>query len=491
MKYVRACVAAVCMFSACTASAPPAGRQVWSGQARALVTTKSGSALAWLAAAHAPNERGAPPDLLVGRLMMAETAPGAAARDLGEGVTSLEGSEAFSPDGAFVAWLAKWRFANGNGELWIASVSGGVSTKLCDAASTFVLADADVTAICDGALWRGGRGGAVFREVHRPAREFENAQDGIVARGPSGLGGKLVYVTGSDARPLAEGTGDFALSPDRATVAWTAGPQVHVLRLADNAAVAANSPRPPSRIALAPDRLAAVYLVPQEKNPTYQDLFFTGNPAPVLVGRRVGDFSFGAAGALAYLENYDAQRRVGVLTVLSGMKSHVIAKSVQDFSWSPSGHFISYLVRNAKVGFTIELWIASGEAGTPHKVDEGVWGYQLSPDERRLYYKARCGEGARSCAVLVQPIEGGATAKVAEKIAGFELSRDGRHLLLLAPHHGSQAAVDLRGVPANGGEPTPIARNAEPGARLLGDGASVAFVENDSKHAGVWIATLP
>lgn len=495
---------------------PPSGRQLWSGPARGLVATPAGDAVAWLAAPAPSKERGVPEDVRVGKLFVSNVS-GGAPRELGDGVTSLDGSYAFSPDGKRLAFLAKWRFADGRGELWSAAAAAGAAVKLCDDASSFAFSPEEAPsgasrsrlgAICDSALRVGpGDAAETFAVASQPAREFEWALHGLVVRGPASLGGRLGLVS-FDSRPgtetLAERTDDFALGRGGSGLAWVTGTEVEALAVGCPKGARFTADRYPNHATPAPGGEGAAFLVPEAANPSLADLFaFEGCDKVAPLGKAVGEFAYAASGHLAFVDGYDGRARAGTLRVHTARSEAApkgatleLGKHVQEFHWSPSGKWLTYLVRNAKGGFTIELWAsgpwAAGKAPPPHKVDDGVYGYSLSPDEGRVYYKARCAD-ARSCTILVVPSDGSnKPVEVAKKAAGFELSRDGRRVVVLAPHRGSETQVDLKATPANGGDVTPLASACEPIARLLGAaGESVAFVSDDKVHAGVWVAPLP
>src|SRR5205085_2277341 len=72
-------------------------------------------------AAH-PDDRRVPDDLVLGDLLLARVAAGGAAR-VGSAVPNLPGAVAYPPAGAPVAFLASYRYREGDGELWLADAS--------------------------------------------------------------------------------------------------------------------------------------------------------------------------------------------------------------------------------------------------------------------------------------------------------------------------------------------------------------------------------
>ena len=93
---------------ACTQ--PPPGRKLASGLARGLIARDG--AVAFLLEASHPDDPAVPDDLLAGDLWLDD-------RKAGSGVSVQEGAYAFSPRGSDLAFLARWRFREGEGELWV------------------------------------------------------------------------------------------------------------------------------------------------------------------------------------------------------------------------------------------------------------------------------------------------------------------------------------------------------------------------------------
>ena len=158
---------------------------------------------------------------------------------------------------------------------------------------------------------------------------------------------------------------------------------------------------------------------------------------------------------------------------------------------------VLYLTQKSLRGdFKLELWLAQLDGTGPRKVDEGVYGYELSPDGKDLYWKARCSMGSRSCTLFRAPIDGSAQPReLSKNVAGFDLSRDGGRILLAAPHRGSSRSIDLAWLPAAIGpedKPRPIALDVDPSARFSDTaGRRVVFAGLTPGHAGVYFADLP
>src|SRR5439155_5895885 len=131
---VRAAGAFAAVALAACSKGAPQGRRLASGLARDLIVAPGGRMIAFLQGASHPEDRGVPDDLLVGDLMLASTSEDSPAQRVGGGVATLPGARAFSPGGEWLAFLARWRFRAGEGELWLAE-SPGMPRKVADGVS--------------------------------------------------------------------------------------------------------------------------------------------------------------------------------------------------------------------------------------------------------------------------------------------------------------------------------------------------------------------
>src|SRR5205807_9494461 len=102
--------------------------------ARDIGVSPGGASVSFLQGAKRPGDRGVPEDLLVGDLLLASTSGSGPAAFAGGGVPTLSSARAFSPGGEWLAFLAQWRFREGEGELWLAEASGA-KRKIADGAS--------------------------------------------------------------------------------------------------------------------------------------------------------------------------------------------------------------------------------------------------------------------------------------------------------------------------------------------------------------------
>jgi hypothetical protein len=468
---------------ACT-KAPP-GRKLASGIARGLLA-RDGAVAFLLDAAH-PDEAGVPDDLLAGDLWLD-------ARKVGAGVSTQEGAYVFAPDGAQLAWLARWRFRQGMGELWVASPASE-PRRLALRARSFAWSKSGVLG------WVGeDRVGIGERTVALAGvQAVQWSLDGkrLAARASAAAGGKLWVVEGGtlSAREVALGTSDFAFGAGGALAALGPPPPGGGDRplLVDGARVAAAT-----AFVFSPDgkelALLSTSAHPGEASGQLFRLPRAGGK-PQLVGSRVADWRWDTAGDLLCLARYDLRARAGTLTVSRpGEAPREIAARVQGFS--AFGRRVLYLAQAPLKGdYRLELWAVDleAQAPAPRKIDEGVYGWQLSGGA--VYYKARCAGGPRTCSLLRAAFDGGAAEQLAPEVAGFELSTDGSRILVQRPHRGAPRSVDLAVVPAAGAprkDPKFFVEEADPSS-LFADGAGkrVAYAVIAAGKGGVFLADVP
>lgn len=478
-----AAVALLCL--ACT-KAPP-GRKLASGLARGLLTHEG--AVAFLLDSRRPDEPGVPGDLFAGDLWLDD-------RRVGSGVSTQEGAYAFSPRSSGLAFLAAWRFRDGEGELW-AAAPGAAPQQVAKAAQAFAWS-------AQGELAFVGRDALGVGERRVPLAGIQAiawSPDGkrIAARASAASGGRLwlVEARSGETREVAIATSDFAFAADSALAALGPPPPKGGDRplLLDGKRIAAAT-----AFALSPDGQELALLSTAERpGEATGDLYRLSRSggAVELVARRVSDWRWGPGGDLLCLARYELRARSGTLTAARrGEPPREIAGRVQ--SYSIFGRRVLYLLQSPQKGdFKLELWGAdlATPAVAPHRIDEGVYGWDLSPDGGTLYYKARCAGGSRSCSLLRAPFSGGAPELLAAGVAGFDLSRDGARILLHRPHPGAPRAVDLAVISAAGAAPAevkPVVEEADPGSRFAdAAGRRVAYAILAAGKGGVFLADVP
>jgi dipeptidyl aminopeptidase/acylaminoacyl peptidase len=478
--------AAVILFCvACTETSP--GRKLASGLARGLIARDG--AVAYLLDARRPDDATVPEDLLAGDLWLDD-------RKVGSGVSSGEGAYAFSPRSGELAFLASWRFREGEGELWVAS-PGSAPRQVAKAARSFVWSSrGELAVVARDALGFGAR------LVALPGiQAVAWAPDGrrLAARASAAAGGKLwvVDALSATAKEIAVATSDFSFSPDGAIAALGPPPPKGGDRplLVDGVRIAEAT-----AFTFSPDgREIALLSTSKQPGESSGDLYRIprSGGAPRPVASRVTEWRWTSGGDLLCLARYDLRARAGTLTASSpGAPPREIAQRVQGFSIF--GRRVLYLVQVPLKGdFKIELWaldLAAAETA-PRRIDEGVYGWDLSPDGGTIYYKARCAGGSRSCALLRTGFSAGAAEVLAANAAGFDLSRDGARILVQQPHRGAPRAVDLAVISATGPAPdglTPFVQEADPGSRFAdAAGRKVAYAVIAAGKGGVFLADAP
>jgi len=494
-----------CCLSACTKGPP--GRKLASGIARDVSISPGGEMVSFLMGVVHPTDPGLPEDLLLGDLYAAKVASGDAS-PIGPGVPNLSSARAYDPSGTSLAFLARYRYRDGQGELRVSDGPGTVRT-VADGVTSFAWAVSGkmLAFIADGRL----RALDVSHEGTTPTLALDGVQTfawapagtKLAARSAGSSGGRveLFDVATGRTREAAKASSDLSFGPDGTLYVLGATPEKGGDRplqaIASFDAAAQDVGRATS---FAVSAQGDVAMLSTDKNPgaAFGTLLRRSRDgAPRVVGEHVSEYRFTPRGDLLYLAGYDLRARAGTLAVamLAG-GTREIARKVQSFSIA--GDRVLCIVQHPEKGdFRIELWTADLASQAPtRKVEDGVYGYELGPDGATLFYKARCAGGPRSCSLFRAPIDGSKPAQmVAPSIAGFELSKDGKRLLLAMPHRGAARAVDLSIVaadqPATANE-KPFVEEVDPTAAFAnGKGTRAIYAALTSGRAGVYVVDLP
>ncbi len=475
---------------ACADKAP--GHKLASGIAQRL--SVHDAAVAFLLDAAHPDDRAVPDDLLAGDLWVAQGE--GAGRKVGSGVSSQPGMFAFSSTGE-VAFLSAWRFRAGEGELWTAA-PGADAVQVARAAREFAWSSTGALAWVAPNQLGLRRGGEVRTVTIEGLQNLGWSPDGrqVAARASGAAGGKLFLVdaAGGAPREIAAGTSDFAFGPDGALASLGTPPPKGGDRplLVDGKEVARAT-----AFAFSPDgkelALLSTSKQPGEATGDLSRLARAGG-TPQPVAQKVSDWRWSPSGDLLCLSRYDLRARAGVLTVsAAGAAPREIAAKVQSFV--SSGRRILYLVQAPQKGdYKIELWgVDLASAAPPHKIDDGVYGWDLRGDT--LFYKARCAGGPRSCSLLRTAFgAAGPPTFLSANVAGFDLSRDGSRILLQQPHRGATRAVDLAVIAAQGPPPAqvkPFVEEAESSSRFAdAQGRRVVYALVAAGRGGVYLAEV-
>ena len=469
-----AVVAALLLLSGCEDKPP--GRKLAGGIARGLSVSEGH--VAFLAGLAHPDDRAVPEDLLAGDLWLDD-------HKVGSGVSSQPGAYAFSAHGEQLAFLSAWRFRAGEGELWTAA-AGGEPAQVAKAARAFAWSPVGTVLayVAPGRLGVGTRSFAIDG-----VQDIAWSPDGrsVAARSAASAGGKLFLVSGESIREIAPGTSDFAFAPDGALAVLGPPPPKGGDRplLVDGKEIGRAT-----AFAFSPDgRELALLSTAKQPGEATGDLYRLPRAGgePKLVGSKVSDWRWTPAGDLLCLARYDLRARAGTL-LANGAE---ISAKVQSFS--AFGRRLLYLVQSPQKGdFKIELWgvdLAAG--GAPHKIDEGVYGWDLAGDS--LFYKAHCVGGPRSCSLLRTTFAASAPPEMlVPNVAGFDLSHDGSRVLVQQPHHGSSRAVDLAVIAAQAppaARVKPLIEEADPSSRFAdASGHRLAYA---LAKGGVYVADVP
>ncbi len=472
----------------------PPGRKLASGVAQRIAVHEG--AVAFLLDAAHPDDRAVPDDLRAGDLWAAPA--NAPARKIGSGVSSQPGMFAFSSKGQ-IAFLSSWRFRAGEGELWTAE-PGAEPSQVAPAAREFAWSPSGSSLAFVAPNQIGIRTGGASRMVSFGGlQNVAWSPDGkqLAARAAASSGGRLVLVdleTGS-LREIATGTSDFAFASDGAVAAL--GPPAPKggdrALLLDGKEIARAT-----AFAFSPDaRELALLSTARQPGEAMGELYRLARAGgePQLVGERVNDWRWGVAGDLLFLAHYDLRARAGALTVSTpGAAPRELARKVQSFV--AQGRRVLYLVQAPQKGdFKLELWgVDLASSVPPHKIDEGVYGWDLAGET--LFYKARCAGGPRSCSLLRTTFAaGGPPALLAPNVAGFDLSPDRSRILVQQPHRGSARAVDLAVISAQGPLPEHVkalVEEVDAGSCFADErGRQIAYALIASGKSGVFLADVP
>jgi hypothetical protein len=494
-----------CCALAC--SKGPPGRKLASGIARDVSISPGGEMLSFLMGVAHPADPGLPEDLLLGDLHVARVASGEATQ-VGPAVPNLRSARAYDASGTSLAFLARYRYRDGEGDLRVSDGTGNVRTVAEGVSSFAWAASGKMLAFVAGGRLRAldvSQEGTAPTVALDGVQTFAWAPSGtrLAARSPGSSGGRveLFDVATGRTREAAKASSDLSFGPDGTLYVLGAaaekGGDRPLVAIASFDAKVLEVGRATSFAVSAQGDMA---LLSTDKNPgaAFGTLLRRAREgAPRVVGEHVSEYRFTPRGDLLYLAGYDLRARAGTLAVamLAG-GTREIARKVQSFSIASDR--VLYIVQHPEKGdFRIELWTADlTSQSAPRRIEDGVYGYELGPDGATLFYKALCAGGPRSCSLYRAPIDGSRPAQmVAPSLAGFELSKDGKRLLLAVPHRGAARAVDLSVVQADQSATVnqkPFVEEVDPTAAFAdGKGNRAVYAALASGRAGVYVVDLP
>jgi WD40 repeat protein len=506
-ELLRRAAAALLACCALACSKGPPGRKLASGIARDVSLSPGGEMVSFLTGVAHPADPSLPEDLMLGDLYLAKVASGDAGQ-VGSAVPNLSSARVYDPSGTALAFLSRYRYRDGEGELRVSDGPGTVRT-VADGVSSFAWAPSGKML----AFVAGGRLRAldVSREGTTPTLALDGVQTfawapggtRLAARSAGSSGGRVEMfdVATGRTREAAKASSDLSFGPDGTLYVLGAAPE----KGGDRPLWAIRSFDSPSQeigraTSFAVSAQGDLALLSTDKNPgaAFGTLLRRAREGvPRVVGEHVSEYRFTPRGDLLYLAGYDLRARAGTLsvaTLASGTRE--IAPKVQSFSIASDR--VLYIAQHPEKGdFRIELWTADlASQAAPRKIEDGVYGYELGPDGATLFYKARCAGGPRSCSLFRAPIDGSRPAQmVAPSIAGFELSKDGKRILVAIPHRGAARAVDLSVVSPEEtatGALKPFVEEVDPAAAFAdGKGKRAVYAALTSGRAGVYVVDLP
>lgn len=501
--------AAILLAAACSRSEAPAGlgRRVAASQAEALRPSPDGQFLAYLDACAPLSQRGVPPGTSVCDLRVVPATGGEPVR-VARGITTLPGSFAWAAEGHVLAALEGFDLGAGAGQL-VAWTPGGPPRQLGEGVSYWAFAPRGRLLGFSWRgqlhLWRPGAGaepveGATGVAAFAFHPEGEAGAPLLLARRALQAGGELLAVTpGRKLVVLGGPAGDYAFSPPGDRIAFTErsgdGHDLHLVRASPLGAKGAALGEGVAAFSFSRDGAALAYLAGVAPG-RQGDLFAVpGAGRPERLARGVGELRWAqAALRLAWLEQYDPRVRAGTLaTGLPGQAPRVLGRNVSAYDLAPDGRSIAFLEHVTQGGYSVDLRRARLEPeGPAETVARGVFGFDFAPDGKAIWYRAGCTRNGEACDLYaVGPSPGEEPHRMAEGVKSFEFDRRAGQRLLLGWSRQDRVALDL-GL-WEGGKITAIDRSAVPGsAFFLGpDSRRVAYLLNDPKRPGVYVAELP
>jgi len=493
--------------AACSRPPPPPGigKRLVAGAVQALRPSADGSWLAYLDGCVPMAGRGLPAGALRCDLSVVPAAGGGAER-VARGVSALPGGFAWSPEGHVLAALEEFDAASSAGTL-LAWSPGGAPRRLGDGVGFFAFAPRGRLL---GYAWRGqlhlwrpgtegepvaGATAIASFELH-PAGEAGVPL--LLARRALAAGGDLLAVTpGRPPVRLGGPAGDYGFAPAGDRIAFTEregdGYDLHVVPSSAPGRKGEALGRGVTTFAFSRDGGAVAFVAGVAPGRQGELWVARGQGAPERLAAAVGEVRWArGADRLAWLERYDPRVRAGALAVgAPGQKPRTLAPNVSAFELSPDGRSVAFLEHVTTGGYSVDLKVA-GESAAPETVARGVFGFDHGPDGKTLWYRAGCVRNAEACDLYaLAPGAGEKPRKIADGVKSFEFDRRAEGRLLLGWSRQDRVALDL--AVWQGGKRVAIDESALPGSAffLAPDSTRVAYVVNDPKRAGVYVAEVP
>ena len=480
----------------------PAGRRVLEGEVLAMRASADGRHLAVLRECRPLRDRTLPPGAASCAVDVVDTAGGAPQR-VADGVTTVGPGLAWSRTGRVLAVLAGQDLADGSGALVV--WDGGAPRRLATDVTfhAFDRAGQRLAWIAGGQLFVAAADGSAPVAVAGADRvsTFELGRDApvqVLARRSARAGGALLAVRDGAATPIASDVQQYGFSADGARYAYTSGAAASlVVAAADLRARPAPIGRDVLAFVFAPRGDALAFLADAAPGRQGDLHVVAGGAAPARWGARAGEPRWAADGRhLVWLQEYDPRSRTGQLAAGAlGGRPEVLARNVSDFDVAPDGAAVAGLVHDTAAGYSVDLVLAApGRERPPQKVARGVFGFSFSPDGRWLYFRTSCVREAEACDLLRVPAsglpEGARPERIGQGVKSFEFAPGRPDRLLLGWPRKDRVALDL--ALWEGGKTTAIDASALPGTAqfLGGDAGRLAYVSNDPKRPGAYVADV-
>ncbi len=502
-----------------------------SGDVTDLRATPDGQTVTGLLKAEKPAIAGVPPPMRLGELW-AVPATGEA-KKVASGVTNMPGGSLFSPDSRWLLVLAGYDPTRQQGRLLVQDLTA-LSTEPVPVSGkvTYFVPSADSKLLAwveDGVLRVGPLPGGPFREVagEVATAEFSPAGKHVYFRRRMAAAGGLFQLAldnpKATPRKVTDQAGDWILSADGARLVYlarsTPGTPYFELYAADAAALkAVKLAENVTLMRVSADGKWAAWLESyhaqeggnlvlraidggerRELGVRVKDLDFTADSARLFFRNNYTELKLGGAAAMLPGEE-QLLEKVGDLTevTLATGAARVLQKKVPNYLLSPDGKAIAFTARIERPEYTRHLYLLGPGQAEPVLLRKWLYDYAFSSSSDRLFFRANCTREGRSCDLLVQDVAAakpsadggvaGGAQLVAEATFNFKLSPDGNRVVYTYAHTMDQS-FDVSVLNFKTGERKTLEQFVRVPVYFLGrDGAKVAYVVDEKKRAGLYVA---
>ena len=498
-----------------------------SGDVRELRASPDGQVLTVLVDAATPTVQGAPPTLKVGELYAAPVGEGEAHK-IARDVVNMPGGWLFSADSKWLVVTAAWDTSAQAGELLVQDARAlGTAPKRIAAAVTYFVMSEDSTRLAfveGGVLHAGPLPDGPFPQVAGDVATAEFGGADLYFRRKFGSGGTLARVVFlPDGKPEAPKTiidyaGDYAVTNDGKYVIVTARGrpndlefQLHAYDIATRKTVKLADDAARFRVTRDGRFVSWRSLSSNNIQADIGELWLAelGKGEPRKLGGHVKDFDFSPdSKRLVYRENFkelvlggrDAKpgeqrmEKVGDLYMaeLPDGAPKLLQRMCPNFLFSGDGKALAYTARVELPDVTRRLFLWR-EGGEVRAVKDWLYEYQFRPPGSELVFRADCLREGRACDLLTLPIDAKKETLPTKHAAGtfsVRFSGDGAKALIASAHLTDQSFdISLRDFAS--GEQKAIDQFVDWPALLVGDhGTHVAYLVNEKKRAGLYVATM-